>query len=58
MILKIGQNGDYAKAVAFVKCAVWVKKLKLAKTCEKQLYNRIRAVLCKHGLKKAHFFGK
>ena len=48
-ILKIGH---LAKAIVFVKWSVWVKKLKMQKTCEKPFYKIIRVVLCEKPLKK------
>ena len=30
------KNDDNAKGIAFAKCLVWVKKIKLPKTCKKR----------------------
>ena len=49
-ILKIGHLARpiaHAQAIAFEKLSVWVKKLKMPKTCVKPLYKNIRVVLCK-----------
>ena len=43
----MAKNGHNAKPIAHAKYSVWVKKLKLPKTCEKRLYKLIRVVLCK-----------
>ena len=54
-ILKIGHLAKaiaLAKSIAFAKWSVWVKKLKMPKTCEKPFYNVIRVVLCKKPLVK------
>ena len=42
----------HAKGLAFAKWSVWVKNLKMPKTCEKRFYNNIRVVLCKEPLEK------
>ena len=55
-ILKIGHRAKakaHAKAMAFAKWSVWIKKLKMPKTCEKQFYKNIRVVLCKKPFEKA-----
>ena len=48
-ILKIGH---FAKAIAHSKGSVWVKKLKMQKTCEKPFYKNSRVVLCRKRLEK------
>ena len=48
--MKIGHLGKviaHAKAIVFAKWSVWVKKLKMPKTCKKTFYNNIKAILCK-----------
>ena len=46
------KNGHNTKAIAHAKYSVWIKKLKLPKTCEKRFYKHIKVVLCKKGLLK------
>ena len=57
-ILKIGKNGDYAKAIAFAKWSVWVKNY----NCEKHAKNSCRSTLqlyyAKNGSKKQLIFEK
>ena len=48
----------HAKSISFAKWSVWVKKLKMPKTCEKPFYNIIRVVLCKKPLEKATNVGE
>ena len=52
-IFKLTKNGHNAKAIAHAKYSVWIKKIKVPKTCEKRLYNHIYVVLCKKRLEKA-----
>ena len=40
------------KARAFPKWSVWVKKLKMPKTCRKPFYQSIKVVLCKKNCSK------
>ena len=47
-----GQIGQNAWALAHAKLSVWLKKVKMPKTCEKWLYGHIRVVVCKKPLKK------
>ena len=55
----MAKNGHNAKAIAHAKYSLWVKKLKLPKTCEKRFYKHIRVVLCKkNGSKKQLIFEK
>ena len=42
--LKVGKNGHHAKAIAFGKSSVWLKKIKVLKTWKKQLYDHINIV--------------
>ena len=57
-ILKTGKNGHYAKAIAFAKWSVWVKKY----NCEKHAKNSCRSTLqlyyAKNGSKKQQIFEK
>ena len=46
------KNGHNAKAIALAKWSVWVKKIKLPKTCEKRFYKHITEVLSKKWLQK------
>ena len=41
-----------AKSIAFAKWSVWVKKLKMPKTCKKPFEKIIKVVLCKKPLVK------
>ena len=48
--LKIGHLAKaiaQVKARAFPKWSVWVKKLKMPKTCKRPFYQNIKVVLCK-----------
>ena len=54
----MAKNGHNAKAIAHAKYSVWVKKIKLPKTCQKRLYKHIRVVLGKKGSKKQLIFEK
>ena len=40
-ISKMAKNGHNAKAIAKGKYSVWVKKIKLPKTCRKPFYKHI-----------------
>ena len=49
---------DHAKAITLAKWSVWVKKLKMPKTCEKAFYSNIRVVVCKKALEKTPNIGE
>ena len=52
-ILKIGKMATMQRLyIAFAKWSVWVKKIKLPKTCEKRFYKHITDILFKKRLPK------
>ena len=57
-ILKIGKNGHYAKAIAFAKWSVWVKKLKCQKHPIKDSTSTLHLFYAKNGSKKQLIFEK
>ena len=57
-ILNIGKNGLHAKAIAFAKWSVWVKKKKLPKTFKKRFYIYNIVILWKRPLSKTPNIGK
>ena len=46
------KNGLNARAIAHAKYSVWIKKIKLPKTCQKRFYKHIKVVLCEKRLLK------
>ena len=46
------KNGLNANGMGHAKYSVWIKILKLPKTCEKRFYKHIKVVLCKKWLLK------
>ena len=48
----MAKNGHKAKAIAYAKYSVWVKKIKFSEVCEKLLYKHVRVILCKKRLQK------
>ena len=48
----MAKNGHNAKAIAHAKYSVWVKKIKLPKTCEKRFYKHIGVLVRKKQLQK------
>ena len=53
--MKIGHLAKaiaHAKAIAFAKWSVWVKKLKIPNTCKKPFYKNIWVVVCKKPFEK------
>ena len=48
----------HAKPIAFTKWSVWVKNLKIRKTCEKSFYKNITVFLCKKTARKHNKYSR
>ena len=50
----MAKNGHNAKLIAHAKYSLWVKKIKLSKTCENRFYKYSNVFLCKKRLEKKY----